>query len=95
MKITKAQLKQIIKEELDTVKEGKGDPITLPSEVIFSHTKETQQIEMLLEKDPDALPEALARLKKANMKFFNAVMASKGLYAPEHSQEYTGGRGGH
>lgn len=95
MKITKRQLRRIIKEELTTMKEGKGDPITLPADVVFSHTKETQQIEMLLEKDPGALPEALERLKKANMKFFNAVQASKGQYAPEWSQEYTGGRGGH
>ena len=93
MNITKEQLKKIIKEEL--LREGEGDPVTLPADVVFSHTKETQQIEWLLEKDPEALPEALERLKKANMKFFNAVMASKGQYAPEHSQEYTGGRGGH
>ena len=72
MNITKEQLKKIIKEEL--LREGEGDPVTLPADVVFSHTKETQQIEWLLEKDPEALPEALERLKKANMKFFNAVI---------------------
>jgi len=89
MKITKTQLKQIIKEELDTMVNEAVTPDRLVKTMFYANNELVRIMKMIDD------PQVKQQLNDLRIMVSDTAAAYDGSGTSDPTQEYTGGRGGH